>query len=290
MYLWHPLCTEFARRRASAALVVLALALAAPAAATDADLVSAIQAARRNGCDGRPGALSALRRMRALDRAAAAVASGEQLREAMEVAGYRALQSALLEIRGSDAAITRALAGRGCKDLADPAYREFGATIEDGSAWIVLAAPFEAPAARDAVAVGGRVLELVNQARSRPRRCGRKELDAAPPLVPSEALRRAALAHATDMAARNVLNHAGHDGTTPGERVARAGYRWRFTGENIAAGQPTPERVVADWLESPRHCANIMDPDFTQTGVAFAYEPASDKGIYWAQVFAAPSP
>ncbi|MGQ0428979.1 MAG: CAP domain-containing protein [Gammaproteobacteria bacterium] len=208
----------------------------------------------------------------------------------MKAAGYRALQSAMLEVRGGDAAIARTLAGRGCKDIADPAYREFGIATRGKGTWIVLATPFEPPAARDAEAVGRRVFELVNKARSQPRSCGRKDFGAAAPLAPSEALRRAALAHAADMAARGVLHHSGHDGTTPAERVTRAGYRWRFTGENIAAGQPTPEQVVAGWLESPRHCANIMDPDFTEMGVAFAFESGSDKGIYWTQVFAAPRP
>jgi uncharacterized protein YkwD len=45
--------------------------------------------------------------------------------------------------------------------------------------------------------------------------------------------------------------------------------------------------VIAEWLDSPRHCANIMSADFTEMGVAVA---ASSDGVYWAQAFGAPRP
>jgi uncharacterized protein YkwD len=61
-------------------------------------------------------------------------------------------------------------------------------------------------------------------------------------------------------------------------------------GENIAAGQPTAEQVVAGWLKSAGHCANLMDPDFSEMGVAFAVAPQRGKAIYWAQLFATPRP
>ncbi|MCI0433531.1 MAG: CAP domain-containing protein, partial [Gemmatimonadetes bacterium] len=86
-----------------------------------------------------------------------------------------------------------------------------------------------------------------------------------------------------------TLGHAGRDGSTPAERATRAGYRWRFVGENVAAGQPTPEAVVAEWLGSPRHCANLMDSDYTEMGVAYVTETESEKGIYWVQMFGTPA-
>ena len=72
----------------------------------------------------------------------------------------------------------------------------------------------------------------------------------------------------------------------PSARRARA-TTWRTVGENVATGQSTPEQVVAEWLDSPRHCANIMDADFTEMGVAVA---SNASGVYWAQVFGAPQP
>ena len=131
-----------------------------------------------------------------------------------------------------------------------------------------------------------RVVELVNAARAEPRRCGWRRFPAAPPLARSGLLDRAALAHAEDMAARGRMKHAGGDGRTAPERVTRAGFDWREVAENIAAGQRTPEEAVASWLESAPHCANLMSPAYTQTGVGYA--PAGAGGPYWAQVFATP--
>ena len=104
----------------------------------------------------------------------------------------------------------------------------------------------------------------------------------------SETLNRAAAAHARDMADRSRLDHTGSDGSSPAERATRAGYTWRFVGENIASGQATPEQVVEEWIGSSHHCANLMSADFTEMGVGFAADSTSAGGIYWAQVFAAP--
>jgi uncharacterized protein YkwD len=113
---------------------------------------------------------------------------------------------------------------------------------------------------------------------------------AAPPLEMSEKLGRAAQAHAADMASHGRLSHEGSDNSTHAERALREGYVWLHIGENVAAGQATPEQVVAEWLGSAAHCANIMDPDYSEMGVAFAADPGSEKGIYWAQVFGTPMP
>jgi uncharacterized protein YkwD len=68
--------------------------------------------------------------------------------------------------------------------------------------------------------------------------------------------------------------------------VHRTGYRARHVGENIASGVPTAREVVDGWLASPGHCSNIMDPRFTEMGVAYATERRSRGVIYWTQVFA----
>jgi uncharacterized protein YkwD len=150
--------------------------------------------------------------------------------------------------------------------------------------------PGDPPTASQVLAASGQVLELVNEARAQRRRCGWKRFDAVPPLALSAALDRAALAHAQDMAERQVLSHAGRDGSTPGERATRSGYRWRAVGENIASGQATAEQVVADWLKSAHHCANLMDPDYSEMGAAFAIGSQGEARVYWSQMFAAPRP
>ena len=132
-----------------------------------------------------------------------------------------------------------------------------------------------------------RVVELVNEARGRARRCGSERFAAAPPLGASRKLDDAALRHARDMARRKFFDHEGADGSQPKNRVLRAGYESRLTGENIAYGPVSAEEVVTGWLASPGHCANIMDPRFRHIGVGVA--TGSKRGeIYWVQTFGLP--
>jgi uncharacterized protein YkwD len=145
-----------------------------------------------------------------------------------------------------------------------------------------------APAQAEAEADSMRVLELVNAARRQGRRCGTESFPPAPPLAAADALREAARHHALDMARRNYFAHRGADGSQPKDRVKRAGYQPRLTGENIAFGAESAAEVVAGWLDSPGHCANILDPRFRDTGVALAIgrEPGH---IYWVQTFGQPA-
>lgn len=156
------------------------------------------------------------------------------------------------------------------------------------SCLFLLAVCFDAAADASAQAAGPRVLELVNQARATPRYCGNRAFNAAQPVRWNDALAEASRLHAEDMARHNYFSHSGRDGSQPSERIERAGYRWRAAGENIAAGQATPEDAVAGWVKSPAHCAILMDPAFTDMGAAFAVERGSDLGIYWTQAFGAP--
>jgi uncharacterized protein YkwD len=131
------------------------------------------------------------------------------------------------------------------------------------------------------------VLELVNVAREQPRQCGDRSFQAAPQVMLSPTLTEVASLHAQDMAQQRVMDHRGSDGSTPAERVTRAGYRWRVVGENVAAGQPNADAVVAAWLASAAHCANIMESRFREMGIAFAVV-SGNPATYWTQVFATP--
>jgi uncharacterized protein YkwD len=135
--------------------------------------------------------------------------------------------------------------------------------------------------------IRARVVELVNAARSEGRRCGSKRFAAAPPLRISRPLTNAAVDHARDMARRNFFDHRGADGSQPKDRVVRAGYEPRLSGENIAFGPESAEEVVAGWLDSPGHCANIMEPRFEHIGVGLATGRKRNR-IYWVQTFGAP--
>lgn len=122
--------------------------------------------------------------------------------------------------------------------------------------------------------------------RSQGRRCGDQTYAAAEPLQWDERLALAASRHSRDMATHGRLSHTGSAGETLAERLDDAGYSPRAWGENVASGQPDAESVLADWLASPGHCANLMSPDFTRFGVAVA---RGDGGRpYWTLVLAAP--
>ena len=68
----------------------------------------------------------------------------------------------------------------------------------------------------------------------------------------------------------------------------RERYKWRMVGENVASGPTTADEVMEGWLASPHHCENLMDPRYTDMGIAYVVDPKSESGVYWAQVFALP--
>jgi uncharacterized protein YkwD len=174
-----------------------------------------------------------------------------------------------------------------CGMLTDPRLTAIGIARSDKQIAIVLATPF-APPAEDASKTAAKVLRLVNAARSTPRRCGTQRFAAAPALVLNEKLNTAAAVHAQDMAKRGRLSHQGSDKSMPADRVTRARYAWAAVAENVAGGQETAEEVVGGWLKSPAHCTNLMNPGFSEMGIAYFTNPKQGVGIYWVQVFGRP--
>jgi uncharacterized protein YkwD len=232
-------------------------------------------------------ALPPLRPHAALEQAAGHLARGSDLEQSLKGAGYRATRTHAIYITGDEAgAWAEAILAKpdNCRRLQDPAMTEVGSYHGGRQIWIVMAAPFAPAVAMSQQAAGERVLELVNRARAVSRACG----DKAAPLRWNDVLAKAARLHAEDMARNNYFSHRGRDGSDPARRIERTGYRYRAYGENIAGGQMKPEDVVAGWLKSPGHCANLMNPRFTEMGVAFATDPNSQMGVYWTQTFGAP--
>ena len=60
---------------------------------------------------------------------------------------------------------------------------------------------------------------------------------------------------------------------------------YRRVAENIAAGLAPPEETVDQWMNSPGHRANILDPELRELGVGYCYEDGSAYGHYWVQLF-----
>ena len=274
---------------AALAAVLAGVAVLAATPCAHADTLMLVNALRKQGC-GRTHPAPAVQANRKLDAAVREFARSGKLRESVDHAGYSAAKSASLHIKGptSDDDIRRGLAARSCAALGDGEFTELGAYQRADETWIVLAKPLPKPPVLEPAAQAARVLELVNAARAAERTCGRQNFAPASALKRSPVLAAAAAAHARDMAEHAELTHTGSDGSKPADRLTRAGYEWRASGENVAAGQHDADTVVAAWLKSPGHCANIMEPSFTEMGVAFVQVPGANPSIYWAQSFAAP--
>jgi uncharacterized protein YkwD len=125
----------------------------------------------------------------------------------------------------------------------------------------------------------GEAFRLVNDERARR---GARTLTRRPDLD------AVAHAHARDLMRMNRLSHVSSDGRQLENRLARLDWEW--AGENLARnkGYDSPAReAVKGWINSPKHYENMFRADFTQTGMAALYDPASGF-TYFVQVFITP--
>lgn len=111
------------------------------------------------------------------------------------------------------------------------------------------------------------------------------------PLRICTSLTRAAQNYARNMATQNFYSHNGKDGSTPSQRIERAGYDWRNSrtasgvAENIAAGQNSVTEVMKDWKKSTGHYKNMTNSRFTHVGFGMFENQRSDYSKYWVQNF-----
>lgn len=104
------------------------------------------------------------------------------------------------------------------------------------------------------------------------------------PLEWDNSLAYLAKAHCDDMVRRRFFSHNNPDGKTPFDRMKDAQISYRAAGENIAAGSYSPIEAVREWMNSPSHRENILNPKFKSIGIAVV--KGGEYGIYWAQEFA----
>ena len=294
---------------------LLAALCAIAASSAHADALGAVQMLRQGGCGGLVPAARPLRRDTQLDLAAAEWATGRSLSAATEASGYRAASTSGLRVSGPDDFVIEELRRSRCQSVASRDLRDVGVYRRGAQTWLVLASatatpagwapgtsaePYPAAAPRSTYGMGSRVpasggsmsaahaLALVNEARARGTRCGMRQFAPAPPLTLSSTLAGVAFGHAADMARHDYFEHVDLAGQSPADRVRAVGYREKLVGENIAYGPESVDDAVKGWLDSPGHCANIMDPRFEQMGFAYATGHGSRHGLYWVQVLAAP--
>jgi hypothetical protein len=90
-------------------------------------------------------------------------------------------------------------------------------------------------------------------------------------LTLSPALVAAAQAKAEDMAAKSYFAHTSPEGKDPWYWFKQAGYNFAYAGENLAVDFSDSGDVNTAWMNSPSHRENLLDPHFTEVGIATAY-------------------
>ncbi|MFV0514554.1 MAG: CAP domain-containing protein [Jhaorihella sp.] len=95
-------------------------------------------------------------------------------------------------------------------------------------------------------------------------------------------LTAAAETHSRDMSAQNRPWHFGSDGSSPIDRVQRAGYPGSMLGENISETYETELETLAAWMEEPGSRSVILEPRATNMGFAW-YQEHSGK-LWWTLV------
>jgi uncharacterized protein YkwD len=123
-----------------------------------------------------------------------------------------------------------------------------------------------------AAAADAQVLALVNQQRA---------AVGCPAVTASPALGTLATAFSEQMAVGSFFSHVDPTGKTPWDRAAADGIT-DLGGENIARGQQTAADVMAAWMKSPGHRANILNCAFHFLGVGVYL---GSGGPWWTQDF-----
>jgi len=105
----------------------------------------------------------------------------------------------------------------------------------------------------------------------------------------SPALTLAAQMKADDMARRNYFSHADPDGNKAWLLIQKQRYSYWIAGENLAMDYTSTSKVAKAWMGSPGHRANILNSQFTETGIGIAKVKINNwERIYVVQLFALP--
>ena len=125
---------------------------------------------------------------------------------------------------------------------------------------MLVTAAFAQEAASGSAAAEQELFRMINRDREQQR---------LPPLQWNEWLAQAARKHAEEMARRARLSHQFPGEPGLGDRITATGLRFIASAENIAVG-PAPAGINDDWMHSPGHRANILEPNYNAIGVAVA--------------------
>lgn len=125
------------------------------------------------------------------------------------------------------------------------------------------------------IAYYNEVLTLVNEIRAEA---------GVQPLTLDTTLCQAATMRSLEMNYSQQFSHTRPSGEACFSVFGTYGVGYRTAGENIAAGQRTPESVVNAWKNSEGHYKNMINANFNKLGVGMS-NMQMGYGIYWTQLF-----
>lgn len=100
------------------------------------------------------------------------------------------------------------------------------------------------------------------------------------PVTMNASLRSSAAVRAIEIIEK--FSHERPDGT---RWVTAIKINYACAGENLAAGQRTPANVVNAWMNSEGHRKNLLNPKYSEIGVACYHDTGTCYKYYWAQFF-----
>ncbi len=169
------------------------------------------------------------------------------------------------------------------KNLLDPEFARAGlaaVAAEDGWTMLILVLVQDRPAPPEPKKLEQQAFKAVNKAR---------EAHGVGKLRWWKPLNGTSRKHSEEMARLGYVGHDSPSGTDPGDRLRYDGVSCRAYAENIQSsyGYLDPvQRAVDDWLASPGHRENMLDPRFTHSAMGVA---VTEKGqILFTQMFCVP--
>jgi len=159
-------------------------------------------------------------------------------------------------------------------------HRSIRRTVVIGGFMLFLAIPSVIAQGLQDTMTPEHILLLVNDARAQQN---------VPALVRSKTLDMIAQQKLESLLSDRYFAHTSPNGDDAWKWFERAGYDYLFAGENLAEGYETTQAQHRAWMASPRHKKNILDPRFTQTGIAIGtrHKEQGDERVV-VNVFATP--
>ena len=116
-----------------------------------------------------------------------------------------------------------------------------------------------------------------------------REALALPQLEANPVLTAAAQAKANDMAEKGYFSHTTPEGNDSWHWFERVGYDYQYAGENLAVNFIDSGDVQNAWMNSPTHRDNIVNPRYTEIGIATAVGMYQGReAVFAVQMFGRP--